>query len=65
VLTDVLRVVYVGIRVVGVAAAEDNMDWAQFLFLALLSWLAIALIVGTVVGHGIALGAVHAARHRA
>lgn len=41
------------------------MDWAQLLFFALLSWLAIALIVGTVVGHGIALGAVHAARHRA
>jgi hypothetical protein len=31
-------------------------SWASLLAVVLLSWLAIALVVGTVVGHGIAFG---------
>jgi hypothetical protein len=31
-------------------------SWASLLAVVLLSWLAIALAVGTVVGHGIAFG---------
>jgi len=31
--------------------------WANFVLVALLGWLAIALLVGSFVGHGIALGA--------
>jgi hypothetical protein len=33
------------------------MHWASLLAIVLLSWLAIALLVGTIAGHGIALGA--------
>jgi hypothetical protein len=33
-----------------------GMDWPQLLAVCLLCWLAVALAVGTIVGHGIALG---------
>ena len=33
-----------------------TVSWASLLAVVLLSWLAIALAVGTVVGHGIAFG---------
>jgi hypothetical protein len=32
------------------------MNWASLVAVALLSWLGIALAVGTIVGHGIAFG---------
>jgi hypothetical protein len=35
----------------------EAMDWQQLLAVCLLSWLGVALAVGTIVGHGIALGA--------
>jgi hypothetical protein len=31
--------------------------WADLLFIAFLTWLGVALTVGTIVGHGIAFGA--------
>jgi hypothetical protein len=34
-----------------------RLNWAAFLFLALLGWLSLAVVVGVLVGHGIALGA--------
>jgi hypothetical protein len=32
------------------------MDWPHLLGVCLVSWLAVALMVGTIVGHGIAFG---------
>jgi hypothetical protein len=32
-------------------------DWPSVFFVALLSWLGVAVMVGTIVGHGISLGA--------
>jgi hypothetical protein len=31
-------------------------NWLSLIAVAILSWLAIALVVGTVIGHGIAFG---------
>jgi hypothetical protein len=33
-----------------------NVTWASLMAVVLLSWLGVALMVGTVVGHGIAFG---------
>jgi hypothetical protein len=38
------------------AADADSVTWASLLAVVLLSWLGIALAVGTLVGHGIAVG---------
>ena len=35
---------------------EKSVHWASLIAAVLLSWLAVALVVGTLVGHGIALG---------
>lgn len=39
-----------------VAADDESMSWVSLLAVVLLSWLAIALAVGTLVGHGATLG---------
>jgi hypothetical protein len=39
------------------AADAMSMNWVSLLGVVLLSWLAVALVVGTIVGHGIVLGA--------
>jgi hypothetical protein len=38
------------------AGDDQNVHWLTLFAVAILSWLAIALAVGTVVGHGIAFG---------
>lgn len=35
---------------------DQRMNWASLLAAVVLSWLAVALVVGTLVGHGIAFG---------
>jgi hypothetical protein len=35
---------------------EMSVHWASLISAVLLSWLAVALVVGTLVGHGIAFG---------
>jgi hypothetical protein len=37
-------------------ADTQSVGWASLLSVVLLSWLGIALTVGTIVGHGIAFG---------
>jgi len=37
-------------------ADGQDVDWLSLIAVAILSWLTIALVVGTVVGHGIAFG---------
>jgi hypothetical protein len=37
-------------------ADDHSVDWLSLSAVAILGWLAIALAVGTVVGHGIAFG---------
>jgi len=36
---------------------HENVNWASFVAVVLLSWLGVALAVGTIVGHGIAFAA--------
>jgi hypothetical protein len=36
---------------------QGEMNWVSLLAVVLLSWLAIAVAVGTIAGHGMALGA--------
>jgi hypothetical protein len=36
---------------------QSDMTWASFVAVVLLSWLGVALVVGTLVGHGMTLGA--------
>jgi len=34
----------------------EAMAWSQLLAVCVICWLAVAVVVGTIVGHGIALG---------
>jgi hypothetical protein len=45
-----------GYATVSVRADDESVHWASLIAVVLLSWLGIALVVGTVVGHGIAFG---------
>jgi hypothetical protein len=42
--------------VVMISADDGNVSWAPVAAAVLLTWLTVALVVGTMVGHGIALG---------
>jgi len=39
-----------------IRAKDERVSWAPLAAAVLLSWLAVALAVGTIVGHGIAFG---------
>jgi hypothetical protein len=39
-----------------IRAKDERVSWASLAAAVLLSWLAVALAVGTIVGHGIAFG---------
>jgi hypothetical protein len=39
-----------------ISADDRRMSWAPFAAVVLLGWLSVALVVATMVGHGIALG---------
>ncbi len=39
-----------------IRADDESMNWASMAAVILLSWLGVALAVGTIVGHGIAFG---------
>jgi hypothetical protein len=43
-------------RVIRFRGMVAGMDWAPLVAVCLLCWLGVALAVGTIVGHGIALG---------
>jgi hypothetical protein len=45
-----------GLSPKGRPADDDGMSWASIVAVALLSWIGIAVVVGTIVGHGIAVG---------
>ena len=51
-----LLVFLLAVILFGVAADDQNVDWLTLFAVAILSWLAIAIAVGTVIGHGIAFG---------
>lgn len=42
--------------VVMIPADDARMSWASLMAVVLLSWLGVALVTGTIVGHGIAFG---------
>ena len=42
--------------VVMIPADDARMSWASLMAVVLLSWLGIALVTGTIIGHGIAFG---------
>lgn len=42
--------------VVIIPADDARMSWASLMAVVLLSWLGVALVTGTIIGHGIAFG---------
>lgn len=42
--------------VVMIPADDARMSWASLMAVVLLSWLGVALVTGTIIGHGIAFG---------
>ena len=51
-----LELLLVAIAAVLLADAIRSVSWTTLLAVVLLSWVTIALAVGTIVGHGIAFG---------